>query len=303
MTQTDSPDEADQRSESGRMSRAAALSPLALLGGLGVLGLVRESVQKRQMFSPTAYPRGAWEPWRHGVEAEDHWFEAADGVRLHGWWIPHPNPRGTVLYCHGNSGSLGSEIDTLRRFRRLRCNLFAFDYRGYGRSEGAPKEAGLYRDVRGAYRFLVGELAVPESEVILFGHSLGGAVAVDAATECQVAGLVVQNSLTQMRDMAKVNFTDPVGSRLPIHWVARNQFRSIDKIGSVDCPVLIIHGRLDQRIPIEQGRRLFEAAAEPREFLEIPGAGHNDIARRGRLRYWLRLSQFRDRTLRAARLP
>jgi hypothetical protein len=244
------------------------------------------------MFYPSIYPRGVWTPENHGIEAEDQWFTSSDGVRLHGWWIPHDKARGTVLYCHGNSGSLGSQIDTLRRLRRLRCNLFAFDYRGYGRSEGKPHESGLYRDVRAAYRHLTEELGIDSAELMLFGHSLGGAVAIDAATDLEVAGLIVQNSFTQMRDMARVD-----SDRMPMHWVAKNQFRSLAKVSRIKTPALFIHGRLDRRIPIDQGRRLFEAAPEPKEWLEVPGADHNDVARHGRLRYWLRLSRFRDRCL------
>ena len=266
---------------------------LAVLGGVGALEWVRERFQRRQMFAPSTFPRGVWEPQRHGVSAEDHWFVSGDGVRLHGWWIDHPKARGTVLYCHGNSGSLGSQVPALRQFRRLRCSVFAFDYRGYGRSEGEPHESGLYRDVRAAYRYLVDELGKDPKEILILGHSLGGAVAIDAATELEIAGLIVQSSFTQMRDMARREYPG-----WPVHWIAKNQFRSVNKVGRIGKPVLFVHGRLDERIPLAQGRELFEAARQPKEWLEIPSGGHNDLPRQGRLRYWLRLSKFRDRCLR-----
>ena len=157
----------------------------------------RPSVRSRPLPDRVLESRG------HGLPAEDDWFEAEDGARLHAWWIPYPNAWGTILYCHGNNGNVTNRIESLQQLRRLGVNLFAFDYRGYGRSEGVPTEAGLYRDVRAAWDHLVAKREVRPRSILIFGHSLGGAVAIDGAVHREVGGLVVQSSFTQVRDMAR----------------------------------------------------------------------------------------------------
>ncbi len=137
---------------------------------------------------------------------------------------------------------------------------------------------------------------MPPEEIILFGHSLGGAVAIDCALDRPAAGLVVQSSFTQVRDLARASYP-----RLPVHLVARNQFRSIHKVGRLTLPKLFIHGVADERVPARLGRRLYDAAAEPKELYLVPDAGHNDVHRQGGFRYLRRISRFRTRCLRAAR--
>ncbi|MEE8138123.1 MAG: alpha/beta hydrolase [Thermoanaerobaculia bacterium] len=269
-----------------------ALPTLAVAGGLGALSYLRDRLQHSRVFLPDRYPNGIWDPAPFGLPASDVWFEASDGVELHGWWIPHRKARGSVLYCHGNTGSIAQRIGIFRMLRRLRVNLLAFDYRGYGRSAGSPSEAGLYLDVRAAYDHLVGVLDQPPETVLLFGHSLGGAVAIDCALERQAAGLVVQSSFTHIRDAARA-----VLPAWPLHLVARPQFRSIDKVGRLELPKLFIHGEGDETVPFALGQLLFEAAAEPKEFYAVPHAGHKDVHRHGGLRYLYRLSRFRSRCL------
>jgi pimeloyl-ACP methyl ester carboxylesterase len=218
---------------------------------------------------------------------EDVWFESEDATRLHGWWIAHPHAWGTLLYCHGNNGNVTHRIDALLDLRRLAMNIFAFDYRGYGRSAGVPSEAGLYRDVRAAWDHLVAERAVRPSSILLFGHSLGGAVAIDGALHREVGGLVVQSSFTHVRDMARTVYPG-----VPLHFIARSQFRSIEKVSRLTMPKLFIHGTEDPTVPYALGRRLFETAAAPKEWYEVPGAGHSELHRRGGLRYFGRLQKF-----------
>ncbi len=279
----------------GRKLLGMTLPTLAVAGGVGALGYLRNRFQRQRLFLPDRYPNGVWDPAPFGLEVEDRWFFAADGAELHGWWIPRPRARGTVLYCHGSTGSIAHQVGVLAAFRRLRVNLFAFDYRGYGRSSGEPSEAGLYLDARAAWDHLVDSLGCRPEEIVLFGHSLGGAVAIDCALDRPAAGLVVESSFTQVRDMARASYPN-----LPLHLVARNQFRSIDKVGRLRLPKLFIHGELDGRVPVEQGRRLFAAAAPPKALLLVPGAGHNDVHRHGGLRYLRRISRFRSQCLRAA---
>lgn len=258
------------------------------VGGIGALGYrLRGRYQDNTVYLPDRYPNGVWDPSVHGVAAEDVWFRSADGVELHGWWIVHPKAVGTVLYCHGSSGSIAHRIGVFRQLAKLRINVLAFDYRGYGRSAGVPSEQGLYADVQAAYDHLVGALARDPREIVLFGHSLGGAVAIEAAGVRSVAGLVVQSSFTDVRDMARVLYP-----QLPLHWITRNEFRSVDKVGLLDVPKLFIHGTEDGTVPLELGRRLFEEAAEPKEMYVVERAGHNDVHLHGGGAYQRRLARF-----------
>lgn len=281
----------DESTEESRLSRLAigvgVPSAAALAGSLGALGYLRRRFQARRTFLPDRYPNGIWNPAPYGLLAEDVWFESGDGVELHGWWIAHPRPRATILYYHGNSGSIAHQIGIFRHLRRLRVNIFAFDYRGYGRSSGQPSERGLYRDARAAWRLLTGELGQSSDSIVLFGHSLGGAVAIDAAQDCSAAGLIVQSTFTQMRDEVRA-----IMPTLPLHLAARNQFRSIDKIGSISMPKLFIHGTADGTVPSHLGEQLFEAAKPPKELYLVAGAGHNDVHRHGGARYLHRLARF-----------
>jgi len=265
----------------------------ALAGSLGALGYLRHRFQARRTFLPDRYPNGIWDPAPYGLLAEDVWFESGDGVELHGWWISHPRARATILYYHGNSGSIAHQIGIFRHLRRLRVNIFAFDYRGYGRSSGQPSERGLYRDARAAWKLLTGELGQTPDSIVLFGHSLGGAVAIDASLDCPAAGLIVQSTFTQMRDEVRA-----IMPTLPLHLAARNQFRSIDKIGSVSMPKLFIHGTADGTVPFRLGEELFEAALEPKELYVVARAGHNDVHRHGGIRYLRRIGKFLRTSLR-----
>lgn len=284
------------KSES-RKSRlwALALPTLALTGGVGALGYLRSRLQHSRLFLPDRYPDGIWEPEAFGLEVEDVWFDSRDGTSLHGWWMPHKSARGTVLYCHGNTGSIAHRIGVFRHLQRLKVHLLAFDYRGYGRSGGSPSEAGLFQDVRAAYGHLVEALGQDPGEILLFGHSLGGAVAVDCALDCPVAGLVVQSSFTHVRDAAKAMFPT-----LPMHLAATRQFRSVDKVDRIGVPKLFIHGDCDETVPVELGRKLFEVASEPKELYIVRRAGHNDVHRFGGMRYLRRLSRFRNVCLKQA---
>ncbi len=273
-----------------------ALPALVFSGGVGALSYLRSRFQHSRVFLPDRYPDGVWEPAAFGLSVEDVWFEAADETRLHGWWIPHTSAKGTILYCHGNTGSIAHRIGVFRHLQRLRVNLLAFDYRGYGRSGGTPSEAGLFQDVRAAYSHLVENLGQNPERVLLFGHSLGGAVAVDGALDCVVAGLVVQSSFTHVRDAAKALFPT-----LPLHLAATRQFRSIEKVDKIRIPKIFIHGECDETVPIDLGRKLFEAACEPKEFFVVRRAGHNDVHRHGGLRYLRRLSRFRNRCLNSSK--
>ncbi len=280
----------------GSRLRRAALPSLLVAGGIGALELLRGRFQHANTFLPERYPDGLWHPENYGLPVEDVWFESADGLRLHGWWIAHRRARGTVLFCHGNAGNITHRIGAYRFLRRTGLNVLTFDYRGYGRSEGRPSERGVCADARSAHDFLVRELGEDPSRILLFGHSLGGAIAIDTALHRPVAGLVSQSTFVDLREMARERYP-----RLPLHLAARSSFKSIRKVAALDLPKLFIHGTSDETIPFSHGQRLFEEAAGPKEWYAIQGAGHNDVHRHGGLRYLWKLVRFSRRALQWAR--
>ncbi len=264
-----------------------AMPGLLTAGAVGALGQLRNRFEHSQMFLPEVYPNGIWDPAPFGLQAEDVWFESTDGVRLHGWWIQHPRAKGTLLYCHGNAGNLSSQIGAYQALRRFKLNVFALDYRGYGRSSGTPSERGLFADVRAAYRYLTEERGEPPTRIVLYGHSLGGAVAIDAALDCEVAALVVQATFTNTRDVARERFRT-----VPMHWLASTKFRSIDKVPKITVPKFFIHGSEDGTIPYAMGDALYQAAAEPKQWASVPRAGHLDVHRQGGLSLHWKLARF-----------
>lgn len=268
------------------------LPSLALAGTVGLLEHLRYRFQHSHTYYPSQYPTGIWDPSVYGVPVDDVWFESEDGVALHGWWMGHPQAMATVVFCHGNTGSIGDWVGLYPKLSRLKVNLFVFDYRGYGRSAGQPHESGLFADVRAALDYVHEQKNIDWSKIILFGHSLGGAVATDGALHRPIAGLVVQASFTQTKDMARVVYPN-----WPVHLVTRNQFRSIEKVPQLEMPKLFIHGTEDGTIPYEIGRELFEAAAEPKDWYEVPRAGHNDVDKHGGICYFRYLRKFFKRCL------
>lgn len=267
------------------------LPSLAVAGVVGLLGVLRAKFEDSHLFCPSRYPTGIWDPSVYGLPYEDAWFDSEDGTALHGWWIAHPKAKATVVFCHGNTGSIGDRVGLYHQLRRLKVNVFAFDYRGYGRSAGEPSEPGLCQDVRAALDHVHRARGIPFEDIVLFGHSLGGAVAVDGALHRPVAGLVVQSSFTQTRDMARVLYPD-----IPLYRVARNRFVSIEKVGRLEgMPKLFIHGTEDGTVPYELGEQLYAAAAEPKAWYPVPRAGHNDVERFGNFKYFRTLTSFRKR--------
>jgi uncharacterized protein len=217
-------------------------------------------------------------------------FSAEDGVKLVGWVMPAAADTTAfwLLVCHGNAGNL-SQFDRPAHYaglRQLGLNLFAFDYRGYGESGGAPSEHGLYRDADAAYRYLREELGVPAERIIVFGHSLGSAVAIDLASRARVAGLIVEGGLISV-----VQRGQELYPFIPVRWIARTRFASIDKIPKVTAPKLLLHAVSDEVIPLSHGRRLFQAAAEPKTLVELRGT-HSDAFAVDSARYFGSIAGF-----------
>jgi fermentation-respiration switch protein FrsA (DUF1100 family) len=218
-------------------------------------------------------------------------FRAPDSVSLTGWIVPaaHGGPDAPwVLISHGNFGNIGygGRPQFYAWFRDLGVNLFAYDYRGFGASDGAPSEAGLYTDAGAAYRYVTDSLHVPPSRIILFGHSLGTGVTIELARHVTAAGMIVEDAYTSVADRGQEAF--PL---LPIKLIAASRFASIEKVGGLRLPKLFLHARKDETIPIAHGRRVFAAAAEPKTFVELD-AGHADAYTADRQRYYGAIDTF-----------
>ncbi len=249
------------------------ISTILLIAVVAILLVVAvRSFEDSMIYFPAKYPEGYWSPVDFGVQAEDCYFESEDGIRLHGWYAPSPGVRPTTLWAHGNAGNITHRLDHIKLLvEQVGLNVFIFDYRGYGRSDGKPSEEGLYRDARAAYDYLIKQRMLLPSDVIIYGQSLGGAVAVDLATTRSCSGLVLEATFTSARDMARL-----VIPLLPVDWVIKSEFNGLAKIARVRIPILMLHGAHDRTVPIRLGRTLFESANEPKRFVELPHSDHND---------------------------
>jgi len=240
----------------------------ALLVGYGGIVVLVWAVQDRLVYFPE---RTLWAtPRALGVGYEDIALTAEDGVRLHGWYVPAPKARATLLFLHGNGGNVSHRLEKIAIFLRLGLNVFIVDYRGYGASEGRPDEEGTYRDARAAWKYLTGTRALPASAIVMYGESLGGAVALNLAREHTPRVLIVDSSFTSVPALGA-----EVYPWLPVRWISRFRYAGEEAIANVRTPVLVIHSRTDEIVPFRHGERLYAAANEPKRFLPIRG-GHND---------------------------
>jgi len=226
--------------------------------------------------SRLVYPRpGNFSPdsWKISQTAQtDVSFEAKDGTALHGWFFVHDQPRCAILYCHGNGEDLSHNADYMAYLRnKLQASIFIFDYRGYGKSEGSPHEAGLILDGLAAQRWLAEKLQIETDQVVLMGRSLGGGVAVALAEQQGARALVLQNTFANLSEVAAEKFF-----WLPVRWIMRNQFPSDQRIMRYMGPLLQAHGTADEVVPYAQGEQLFAAASgEPKQWVENVGGTHN----------------------------
>lgn len=215
---------------------------------------------------PADLPPPVW-----AADAEEVWMRAADGVRIHGLWWPGPEGRPAVLFLHGNAQEVYSWSPVREDLAAMECGLLLVDYRGYGKSEGAPGEEGLYADGRAAMSWLE-QRGLPAGRTVVFGKSLGGAVACEIATDRPVMGLVLESTFTSLASVARNLF--PFAGWMPDMEVYDSQ----SKLPGVHSPVLVVHGDRDALIPVEEGLALFRSANEPKELLVVEGAGHNDVS-------------------------
>jgi len=228
------------------------------------------------IYFPPRFPEGFSPPELYGLHVEDVWLTTLDKVRVNAWYLPNPASEQVLLWFHGNAENIGHGLEHLLFYSRLAINVLAVDYRGYGKSEGSPDETGVYRDADAAYDYLLRERHVQPKNIVVFGHSLGGAVAIDLASRRECGGLIVQSSFTSAKDMARRMFRIPLFEYLP-----KSQFNSLAKIRLVRAPILIVHGTLDEVVPFSMGQRLFGASPEPKFFFPVEDAGHNNLVEVG----------------------
>jgi fermentation-respiration switch protein FrsA (DUF1100 family) len=265
-----------------------------------VLLLVFRLSESRLLYAPGASRSLAPPPAGLGLAPTRVEIRSGDGVTLVAWVIRAPamNTAGRwLLICHGNAGNLSDagRPEHYAGLRALGLNLLAFDYRGYGESGGSPSEAGLYRDAEAAYEYLRDTLRVPPERIVLFGHSLGSAVAVELATRVPAAGLVLDGAMLSV--IARAQEVYPY---VPVRWIARSRYASIDRIGRLRLPKLFLHALADDVIPLAHGRRLFDAAPPPKTFVALAG-GHGDAFEADSAVYFGAIEQFlQDLSARAA---
>lgn len=207
-----------------------------------------------------------------GLKYQDIYLTTEDGITLHGWFMPHPAARFTLLHFHGNAGNISHRLHLYERWHKMGLSIFAIDYRGYGKSGGAPSEAGLYNDARAAWEELQNRLGIPASNIIIAGRSLGCAVAAKLATEREPAALVLETPFTNIPDMAAEHYPWII----PIRFLARTKLDTLDLVGRVKAPVMIVSAGNDALVPPAMGERIYAAANSPKAFVLLPG-NHDDF--------------------------
>lgn len=209
-------------------------------------------------------------PKEWGLDYKQVMLNLVTGNVISGWYIPYPEADKTILFFHGNGGNISHRGDSLYIFHKLKLNTLIIDYPGYGESDGVPSEDGLYQSANAAWKYLISEEKMDPKNIIIFGRSLGGAVAVDLASRVNAGGLILESTFSSVHDIAGVIF--PVVSNFIY---LRYSFDSLNKIKKVTVPVLVIHSPDDEIIPFKLGQKIFEGVVSEKGFLQIEG-GHND---------------------------
>jgi fermentation-respiration switch protein FrsA (DUF1100 family) len=236
---------------------------------IGALWYSLASLERRSLYYPDRQIVAS--PSDYGMPFDDLSLETRDGKKIHGWFIPAPPLGGkTLLFCHGNAGNISHRLDKIAKYRALGLNVLIFDYRGYGQSEGSPSEAGTYLDAEAAHQYLVQQKKIPPEQIVLYGESLGCAVAVEMARRHPSAALILESPFTSTIAMGKL-----VLPWLPVRWIIRNKYDNLAKISQIHMPIMIMHSPQDEIVPFQMGQQLFAAAPEPNKFFQLTG-GHND---------------------------
>jgi len=239
-------------------------------GMYGALCFYLFLVQDRLIYYPNVPSRELTaSPADIGLHYKSVTLSTSDNVKLHGWFIPASAEKGTLLFFHGNAGNISHRLDSLKIFHDLGLAVLIIDYRGYGLSQGSISEQGTYLDAEAAWSYLTESRKIPAQEIVVFGRSLGAAVAANIASRKSPGVLILESAFTSIADM---------GAKLypffPVRFLSRFKYDTRKALRSVSCPVLIIHSRDDMTIPLDNGIKLYESLKEPKQFLEIRG-DHN----------------------------
>ena len=262
---------------------------LAIAFGYVLLVGLMFAFQDRLLFQPGS--RISRTPDALGMPYDTVRIDTGDGETLHGWWIPSASARplrGTLLFFHGNAGTIAGRLENARQFHRMGLNVLLFDYRGYGKSTGTPSEDSLYRDAEAAWTWLADTRSVAPSDITIFARSMGGGPASWLAVRTDPRAVILESVFTSVPDVAAHHYPF-----VPVRWLARTRFDVLSRVPDLLAPLLVIHSRADRVVPFAHGRQLYEAAAEPKRFLEIDG-GHNDGFWVSRQRYTRAIQEFLD---------
>ncbi len=250
---------------------------------MGILSGLSGLLTNKLLFFPVkvigVYPSQLEIPYREGF------FNNDDGHRLHGWFFPGKSDR-TLFFLHGNAGNIGDRVDRIRFLSKIGWNIFIFDYRGFGGSEGSPTIKGVIQDSRAALRYLCETLGFQGEQIVLFGESLGGALAIELGSEAPFEAVILESTFTSLHEMAQTAYPFIPQALVP------NAFHSVEKIRQLKSPLLVIHGTNDPVVPFSMGKKLFEAAPHPKRFYVVEGAVHNDVYLRGGSDYLKVLEEF-----------
>lgn len=260
----------------------------AALAGVLLMGLLStgwDSLVESQIFFPDKGLEAL--PGDYSLAFEDQWINTSDGQRIHAWWIPAPDAKTVMLFCHGNAGNISHRLDNLARLHKLGLSVLIFDYRGYGRSSGSISEKGMYLDVEAAYEAAARRAQDSGARLVVFGRSLGGVAACRVGGRPDMAGLILESTFPNLGAMAKLHFPLP-----GLEGKLSRRFCAESDIKNVTAPILFFHGDRDGIVPHELGRRLYRAASDPKEFVTLKGAGHNDTYLAAGQPYWQKIKDF-----------
>ncbi|MBF0385955.1 MAG: alpha/beta hydrolase [Candidatus Omnitrophica bacterium] len=238
-----------------------------LIGFFILFVLYVRLLESKSVFYPVKFIETM--PSQFGMDFEDVFFKTPDELSLNGWLVKSSDAAATVIFFHGNAGNISNRIPKIKMFKDMGLNVFIIDYRGYGNSEGTPTEAGIYQDAIGAYDYLTNRKDIDSDKLIVYGASLGGAVAVDLAAKRKVGAVILDSTFTSAAEMAKKILPFVPG------FLIQTKLDSIGKIKGIKCPKLFIHSKEDEIVPFAYGLKLYEAALPPKKFLQING-GHNE---------------------------
>ena len=252
----------------------------------GFMVLTGCTLDEQAVYFPARWQQADWAV-QSGLPLEEVWLTAADGTKLYGWFVEAAGSPAVLLWCHGNAGNIIHRLDNIGELHRRGISVLIFDYRGYGLSEGRPSESGLYQDALAAYDWLVSQRRIPPERIVVFGRSLGAAVAGELATKRQAAGLILETPFPSVRAVARAHY-----GWFPAHWFVRARYDLASRLPKLTLPILVLHGDRDEVIPLELGRQVYAQAPDPKDFYVIAGATHNDTYVIGGEAYFQRLIAF-----------